>query len=59
MGIKKMNPILNLEGNGLWILEIKEPEHKIMNYDSIYTYPRMKDNIMERDNRKHIHIKKR
>ena len=58
MGIKKMNPILILEEYFLWILEIKEPEHMIMNLDSIYTYSSMKDNTMERTNKKHIHIKK-
>ena len=30
------------------MLEIKEPEHKHMNYDSVYTYPSMKYNRMEK-----------
>ena len=41
-----MNPILNLEEKSLGMLEIKEPEHKHMNFDLIYTYPSMKDNKM-------------
>ena len=46
-------------GKYLWMLEIKEPEHKHMNSDSVYTYPSMKDNIMEKYNMKHIHNKER
>ena len=54
-----MNSILTLEEKGLWMLEIKEPEHKHMNFDSVYTYPSMKGNVMEKYNRKHIHNKER
>ena len=50
---------INFRGMCLWILEIKEPKHMIMNSDSIYTYSSMKDNKMERNNMKHIHIKER
>ena len=58
MGIKDESNI-NFRGKSLWMLEIKEPEHKHMNSDSIYTYQSMKDNKMENDNRKHIQNKER
>ena len=35
-------------GKILWMLEIKEPMHTYMNFDSVYTYPSMKDNKMEK-----------
>ena len=39
---------INFRGKFLWMLEIKEPEHKYMNSDSIYYYPSIKDNIMNK-----------
>ena len=39
---------INFRGNFFWILEVKEPEHKHINFDSIYTYPSMKDNKMNK-----------
>ena len=39
---------INFRGIFFWILEVKEPEHKHMNSDSIYTYPSMKANTMNK-----------
>ena len=49
---------MKFAGKSLWMLEIKEIEHKHMNYDSIYTYTSMKYKKMNKITRNTFTMRK-